>query len=185
MAPLWCGIIGRSCRRARLKRTLVGAPNKEGLTSRRGGAVVGPLMRVSCGAMFNDAAAALLLLIRRRATLIFTTMASPSMKWSTFFVSRRGSPRTGGLAYRYRTDRCRTLRPRSIRPRSYKRSPVRCNSLRTARKTAYRVSATDETEKEKEMKQDSGFPPGWDEARVQRLIEHYEIPNRGTGSGGG
>ena len=24
------------------------------------------------------------------------------------------------------------------------------------------------------MKQDSGFPPGWDEARVQRLIEHYE-----------
>lgn len=24
-----------------------------------------------------------------------------------------------------------------------------------------------------EMK-DSGFPPGWDEARVRRLLEHYE-----------
>ena len=24
------------------------------------------------------------------------------------------------------------------------------------------------------MTEDSGFPPGWDEARVQRLIEHYE-----------
>ena len=25
-----------------------------------------------------------------------------------------------------------------------------------------------------EMKEDSGFPPGWDEARVRRLLEHYE-----------
>ena len=24
------------------------------------------------------------------------------------------------------------------------------------------------------MKKDSGFPPGWDEARVQRLLEHYK-----------
>ena len=24
------------------------------------------------------------------------------------------------------------------------------------------------------MNRDSGFPSGWDEARVQRLIEHYE-----------
>ena len=26
----------------------------------------------------------------------------------------------------------------------------------------------------REMKEDSGFPPGWDEARVRRLLEHYE-----------
>ena len=26
----------------------------------------------------------------------------------------------------------------------------------------------------REMKEDSGFPPGWDEARVHRLLEHYE-----------
>ena len=24
------------------------------------------------------------------------------------------------------------------------------------------------------MSEDSGFPPGWDEARVSRLLEHYE-----------
>ena len=24
------------------------------------------------------------------------------------------------------------------------------------------------------MKEDSGFPPGWDEVRVRRLLEHYE-----------
>ena len=24
------------------------------------------------------------------------------------------------------------------------------------------------------MKEDPGFPPGWDEARVRRLLEHYE-----------
>ena len=26
----------------------------------------------------------------------------------------------------------------------------------------------------REMEEDSGFPPGWDEARVRRLLEHYE-----------
>ena len=24
------------------------------------------------------------------------------------------------------------------------------------------------------MTEDSGFPPGWDQARVRRLLEHYE-----------
>ncbi|MGH8949824.1 MAG: hypothetical protein ACRDX9_00215, partial [Acidimicrobiia bacterium] len=27
---------------------------------------------------------------------------------------------------------------------------------------------------EKAMKKQSRFPPGWDEARVQRLLDHYE-----------
>ena len=40
------------------------------------------------------------------------------------------------------------------------------------RETAYRVSATDEKEKDEGRFR---LPPGWDEARVQRLIEqHYE-----------
>ena len=35
----------------------------------------------------------------------------------------------------------------------------------------------------REMKEDSGFPPGWDEARVRRLLEHYESQTDVAGEG--
>ena len=35
----------------------------------------------------------------------------------------------------------------------------------------------------REMEEDSGFPPGWDEARVRRLLEHYESQTDVAGEG--
>jgi len=46
------------------------------------------------------------------------------------------------------------------------------HSLRINRKTTQSISAS--SPEEIEMKKQGKFPPGWDEERVKRVLEHYE-----------
>ena len=49
---------------------------------------------------------------------------------------------------------------------------LRHHGIRGERKTARRLSSAHE--KERNMKNTTNFPPGWDEERVQRVLQHYD-----------
>lgn len=92
-----------------------------------------------------------------------------------FVSSKRGvggeSPFMDSEAGGHRTNGGGTLSSRDLRSRVAGSESVRDHGLRAAGQTTGRIQTANTPEA---MMSRSNFPEGWDEARVRKLLEHYE-----------
>ena len=79
------------------------------------------------------------------------------------------------IADRSRSNRGWSVLASDLRARLNSRLRVCHHGVRTRREDAEGVAAAPEVFKTEEaMKKQNRFPPGWNDARVQRVLDHYE-----------